>query len=247
MESAGTAQQADALQGRGLLQSSEEWEARNSSMAQALCGLILDYMPPLCRHALDVGCADGGLTDRYATLTGLLWSGVDPDVPGTTVSPKGVTLRRARAHQLPYESATFGCVMFANVFEHLDPALRSATLREISRVLTPDGILVGQLPNPYFPIESHSRLPFFGYVPAALRPLYWRLSPTGWDYATAHFFVVGIGKLRRIAEEAGFTTLCIRNFNYPTDAIPQAVRWAARLHAGLGVMPWSWQFAFRRP
>ena len=35
--------------------------------------------------------------------------------------------------------------------------LANNRLHEISRVLRPGGILAGQIPNPYFPIESHSR------------------------------------------------------------------------------------------
>jgi SAM-dependent methyltransferase len=53
---------------------------------------------------------------------------------------------------LPCRSAInlFDCVTLANVFEHLEPALHNASMAEIYRVLAPGGILVGQIPNPYF-------------------------------------------------------------------------------------------------
>jgi len=90
-------------------------------------------------------------------------------------------------------------------------------------------------------------LPFFGWVPRRWQPIYWRLSPTGWDYEAAHFFSVTIADLRQVAEGVGFNTVLIRTFNYPAEAVPQAVRWAARLHNKLDIFPWSWQFVFRKP
>jgi SAM-dependent methyltransferase len=193
---------------------------------------------------LDVGADQGGLTDRFAMGTSLLWKGVDPDISEVRTSAGGVELRRGLGHDLPYPTEEFDCVTFANVFEHVSPEWRQGTLRDIFRVLKPNGVLVGQLPNPHFPIESHSRLPFFGYVPYRLQPLYWKLTPTGWDFHAAHFFTVTIDDLRKIAEQSGFRTVLIRNFNYPVEAVPNSVRWAARLHARLGILPWAWQFVF---
>jgi SAM-dependent methyltransferase len=149
------------------------------------------------------------------------------------------------AHAIPFSDESFDCVVLANVYEHIEPDLRDASLREIRRVLAPGGILVGQLPNPYFPIESHSRLPFMGWLPYRAQLFYWRLSPVPWDH---DFYVVTVRDLRRRAERMGFETLLVRKFNYPPAAIPESLRWAARLLAKtMEVVPWSWQFVFRVP
>jgi len=243
----GTGQAKSALvEGGSLLQSRAEWEVRNDSLARGMSNLIAQYKPVHATTGLDVGAEIGGLTDRFTALTQLKWQAVDPDANERSVSPRGVELYPAFGHEMPFESEAFDCVTFVNVFEHVSPEWRVATLREIHRVLRTGGILVGQLPNPYFPIESHSRLPFFGYAPAWLRPLYWRLTPTGWNYETAHFFIVTVKHLKLIAEDVGFETVLIRKFNYPVDAIPKAMRGLASLHSRLGVLPWSWQFVFRK-
>ena len=190
----------------------------------------------------------GELTDRYGQDLALeQWWGVDPDVREERVSPGGVHLVPGTGHDLPFGNDHFDCVVFANVYEHVTPQMRRRTLAEIHRVLIPGGILVGQLPNPYFPIESHSRLPFFGYLPRRVQRRYWRLSPTGWNFDAAHFFRVDVRNLRKAAEAEGFRTVLVRGFSYTAAALPRRVAWAAALHAKLGLIPWSWQFVLRKP
>jgi len=99
---------------------------------------------------------------------------------------------------------------------------------------------LGNLPRPRRPTKT-AAIDRLKELPA------WRLSPTRRDYQAALFFSVTIEHLRRVAKGAGFNTPLIRNFNDPPEAIPQAVRWAARLHDRLGFLPWSWQFVFRKP
>lgn len=248
VEAQGTAQDSDALAGTGLLQSPAEWNSRNTQLASSINGLIHRHIVRRVGRGLDVGCMQGELTDRYGAGLGLDWFGIDPDVAAATVSPGGAQLSMGAAHQIEFPAGYFDAVTLANVAEHIPPALLENSLQEIYRVLAPGGILVGQIPNPFFVIESHSRLPFFGFCPRSLRPLYWRLTPTGWDYEAAHFFNLTIGQLTRLAREAGFEVVLTRSFNYGLDAIPKAMHWAARLHGSIGGWPaWSWQFVYRRP
>jgi SAM-dependent methyltransferase len=242
----GTKQETDALQGRGVLQSPEEWNARNRYLSESIINLINQYTHLQTGHALDVGCEDGTLTDCYIGRTNLQWWGIDPDIPGRGISPCGAELLKANADDLPFEDGYFDCITFANVYEHISPEQRIPSLKSFFRVLANGGILVGQLPNPYFPIESHSRLPFFGYFPKSIQRYYWKLSPTGWNYENAHFFSVTANHLRKTAKSAGFCTELIRNYNYPLDVIPKDLRWAAKIHSRLGLFPWSWQFVFRK-
>lgn len=245
MSPQGTKQETDALAGHGLLQSENEWEARDRILSDTLCEYVNHYVTTQTKRALDVGCETGKLTDLYAQKTQLQWQGLDPDVEKAQLSPGGIELINGYAHEMPFPDAHFDCIMFANVYEHVDPEWRLPALKEMHRVLAPGGILVGQLPNPYFPIESHSRLPFLTYLPARLRRIYWRLTPTGWDYDRAHFFVVSVNNLKKLAQSQGFETVLIRNFNYPLDAIPRSVHSIAKWHARLGVLPWAHQFVFR--
>ena len=238
---------ADALRGGVLLQTPEEWTARNQQLTNTIRALIAAHLRPFTGRALDVGCMQGELTDRYGEGLGMEWYGIDPDIDRPRRSDGGAFLSPGAAHELNFPAEFFDCITFANVYEHLSPDLRSDSIEEFYRVLASGGLLVGQLPNPYFPIESHSRLPFFGYFPRSVQRLYWRFTPTGWDFERGHFFSVTIRDLQRVAERSGFKTILVRNFNYSPEAIPSSLRWIASIHTRLRVLPWAWQFVFQKP
>jgi len=83
-----------------------------------------------------------------------------------------------------------------------------------------------------------------GYLPAPLRKRYWKLTPVHWQM---DFYSVTARDLRRRATKAGLETLEVRTFNYPPEAIPERVRSVARaLSPAWRVVPWAWQFCFRR-
>lgn len=234
-----------SLGGDRFLQSGEEWDTRNRVLLATLGEVIDDYATFDLGRGLDVGCQHGALTDALSERTGVDWRGIDPAFEAITTSPHGAELRPGSADSLPFESEFFDCLLFANVFEHIPPARRVPSLREMRRVLRPGGVIVGQLPNPRFLIESHSRLPFMGWLPIGLQKRYWRLSPVDWEH---DFFVVTIRDLAREASEAGLRLVMRRNFNYPLEVIPQALRPVARVLARpMAHFPWAWQFVLVRP
>jgi SAM-dependent methyltransferase len=173
------------------------------------------------------------------------WTGIDPKLPGKVVSENGCVLYPARASRLDFADATFDVALFANVFEHVPPGEREASLREVRRVLRPGGVVVGQIPNPHFLIESHSRLPLMGWLPTTWQHRYWKLSPVHWEH---DFYVVTMKHVKEASRQVGLEVVHVRNFNYPPEVFPQKVRWAARLlQRPMRYVPWSWQFILRRP
>lgn len=229
-----------------LLQTDDEWETRNAVLSRHLADLIKEHSAPSATHGIEIGCQGGALTERLRELTHLPnWAGVDPVLTEETVTASGCVLRPGRASELGYPDETFDVAVFANVFEHIPPAERDTSLREIFRVLKPGGHVVGQLPNPYFPIESHSRLPFMGWLPVKWQHRYWKLAPVSWGH---DFYVVTMKHLKESALRAGFEVGPVRPFNYPPEVIPSRVRWAARLlERPMRYVPWSWQFILVRP
>jgi SAM-dependent methyltransferase len=229
-----------------LLQSEEEWATRNAVLSRHLADLIDEYCAPGATDGIEIGCQHGALTEQLQQLTHVPnWAGIDPTLTEETVTDAGCRLRPGRASQLGFPDEAFDVAVFANVFEHIPPGEREVSLREIYRVLKPGGVVVGQLPNPYFPIESHSRLPFMGWLPVEWQRRYWKLAPVSWGH---DFYVVTIKHLKQSAQRAGFEVVHVRNFNYPPEVIPKGVRWVARLlERPMRYMPWSWQFVLARP
>ena len=101
------------------------------------------------RPLLDVGCGDG----HFASM---LFD--EPVDAGIDLSPEAVAEAKARgiyrdvrvgsACDLPFPDASFASVLSNCVIEHIPDV--QATLREISRVLRPDGLFVFTVPNPNF-------------------------------------------------------------------------------------------------
>ncbi len=233
------------LSGRGLQQSPEQWAQRGALLVDSMSDLAARNTVTPIGAGLDVGCQEGKLTDGLAHRLGGTWHGIDPGIEAPTRSQDGFELVHGWAHELPYASESFDVCVLANVFEHIAPSQRAASLAEIRRVLRPNGILVGQIPNPYFFVESHSRLPLMGYLPVALQKRYWRLAPVPWEH---DFHVVTMKDVSRTATAAGLVTVESNNFNYPIDVIPKSVQWVAKaLGPATRRLPWAWQFVARRP
>ena len=229
-----------------IFPTAEEWNLRNAVLSERMAELIGANLPAGASAGVEVGCQQGALTDAMARLTPVPeWVGVDPVLTAEDRSPGGHRLLPGRANALGFPDASFDVVLFANVYEHVPPPERTSSLAEMFRVLRPGGLIVGQLPNPWFPIESHSRLPFLGWLPIGLQRRYWRLSPARWDH---DFFRVTVRHLTRTARAAGFEIVLVRRFNYPPEVIPGVLRRAAQmLERPMRRMPWAWQFVLRRP
>jgi SAM-dependent methyltransferase len=238
---------AQALAGRGVMQSPQEWDTRNRVLAGCMSGLVNEYAARdalVGARGLDVGCQKGALTDAMQEQTPFDWTGIDPTIPQPHSSSGGLELLPGTADELPFADGSFAVALFANVYEHVLPERREASLAEIRRVLEPNGHVIGQIPNPYFPIESHSRLPFMGWLPMRAQKVYWHLSPVPWEH---DFFVVTMRQLSASAERLGYRTVHAGNFNYPPEVIPRALRRAWRvLERPMRAMPWAWQFVLQR-
>ena len=233
------------LSGRGMQQSPEQWQARGEVLSGAMADLIALHRPRNATTALDVGCQAGSLVDDLAERTGLEWQGIDPTLVGEQRSPNGARLLHGWADQLAFEDESFDVLLFANVFEHIPPEKRIPSLVEMARVLKPGGVIVGQIPNPYFLVESHSRLPFMGMLPERAQKRYWRYAPVPWDH---DFYSVTLKDLAPVAAEAGLLVRHTSKFNYPDGVYPSSVQWVVKaLRPIMRHYPWAFQFVLLRP
>ena len=96
-------------------------------------------------RVLDIGCGTGALLERLTrSIEPHRLTGVDLTPAMLAVAhdrlPDGVALHTARAEALPFDDHAFDVVISCSVFHFIhDPA---AALREIHRVLRPDGRVV---------------------------------------------------------------------------------------------------------
>ena len=96
---------------------------------------------------LDIGCGEG------ITLERLIKSYPDSDITGIDSELENIDICRKHrlpiqygtVYDLPIASASIDCVLFFEVIEHLDEPINA--LKEISRVLKPNGRIIFIFPN----------------------------------------------------------------------------------------------------
>ena len=87
---------------------------------------------------LDLGCGGGSL--KYASYPGVRFVGVDRySDPRSRHWPESCSLVLASGDRLPFADGSFDGAICNFVFEHLERP--EPTLRELSRLIRPDGFL----------------------------------------------------------------------------------------------------------
>jgi SAM-dependent methyltransferase len=95
-------------------------------------------------RVLEVGSGSGGVTEFLSHPV----TGVDPAFERTAARSTGwLTPITGSAEALPFDDSTFDLVLSVEVLEHLPPEVRQRALREMVRVLRPDGRLIVTFPS----------------------------------------------------------------------------------------------------
>lgn len=106
---------------------------------------------------LDVGAGNGLLTEA-ASRWGLDAQGVEGSSDAIAQALARFPEARIRAHNLsqplPFADASFQTVFMNQVIEHLEPDVGANTVREIFRVLRPEGLLFIQSPSCFDKYEA---------------------------------------------------------------------------------------------
>jgi 2-polyprenyl-3-methyl-5-hydroxy-6-metoxy-1,4-benzoquinol methylase len=97
----------------------------------------------------------------------------------------------------------FDLIILDNVLEHLPD--QPATLARIAELLRPGGVLYIVVPNKWWPVEVHYRLPFLGWLPLRLANFYLRISGKGRDYTDASYAPGFIRMVRLMNERTEWT------------------------------------------
>jgi SAM-dependent methyltransferase len=186
------------------------------------------------RRLLDVGCADGYLSQRFADR-GFSVTAIDAPGPQQRVMPHGIRYLEADLDGgLPLSEVNFDFVVCADILEHLrDP---ESILRQIRSQIAERGKLIASLPNSgniYFRLNV-----LFGRFPAHDRGLF--------DRTHLHFYTwEGWSSL---LERNGFRITTTRTSVMPFSLFwPRLTRWTAALESlnALAARAWSKLFAYQ--
>jgi len=172
------------------------------------------------KRVLDVGCGTAGLSN-LVTSEGGEYFGCDffekildfgqaftADLPATAQA----SLVRCSAIELPFSDSSIDVVIGFDVIEHLvgGESWQLRFLREIRRVLRPDGLLLLTTPNRLCPFEGHTFLigPQFLPVPLADRYIRWLRPQFFQEYRSyAEVQLLKPGRMKALLEKAGLSAL----------------------------------------
>ena len=135
---------------------------------------------------LDLGC---GIGLTLAVLTKTFRNSVGCDIEQKEVRATRELLKTTGkkipviiydGKRLPFKGASFDIVTSIEVYEHVDKP--DTMLKEIKRVLKPDGILLISTANKLWPIEPHYKLPFLTYLPKKIAEFYLKIFKRGETY-----------------------------------------------------------------
>jgi 2-polyprenyl-3-methyl-5-hydroxy-6-metoxy-1,4-benzoquinol methylase len=145
---------------------------------------------------LDAGCGSGRHVRALAKLPGLNIVGIDKnaaDLNGALTAMKSMPdalsdnylIARADINRLPFDAASFDCVICSEVLEHIPE--HEKALRELVRVLKPQGNLVVSVPR-YFSER-----------------ICWLISPAYHSEEGGHIRIYKKKKLRKMLDKQGIT------------------------------------------
>ncbi|MBN21155.1 MAG: hypothetical protein CL678_07695 [Bdellovibrionaceae bacterium] len=101
---------------------------------------------PTNSSLLNIGAGDGYL-ESYALKNGFRVSSCDPSSKTMEIlKEKKIDARVGSADQIPFEDEVFDVVIATEIFEHLTEKEFKKALKEVKRVLKPNGLLVGTVP-----------------------------------------------------------------------------------------------------
>lgn len=106
---------------------------------------------------VDVGCGPGILTSMLPHSYRILGVDLNHELL-TSLAQDRVEKIQARAERLPLRTEAIDLLLAISLIEHIRD--RAVFLREVHRVLRPNGVAILQIPELGYPLEPHTKWPF---------------------------------------------------------------------------------------
>lgn len=170
--------------------------------ARKIARLVETVRPLEGARLLDIGAGSGYIASALAELVGPNGRVAAVDVNDQRKTTDGYEFTQVDGTELPFEPASFDVVLSNHVIEHVgEQADQLHHLREVRRVLSPDGVCYLAVPNRFGLVEPHFRLPFLSWVPRRFADPYVRAAHRGTHYDCN---LPTRGRAERLFGEAGF-------------------------------------------
>lgn len=122
---------------------------------------------------LEIGTGSGAIASYFGSLAQPGFDVEAIDVIDQRRVMSGYRFRLVTGVELPYEDGSFDVVLSNHVLEHVgERADQAKHLREISRVLSPQGVAYLASPNRWQVTEPHFHVPFLSWLPKGMRSAY---------------------------------------------------------------------------
>jgi ubiquinone/menaquinone biosynthesis C-methylase UbiE len=178
------------------------------------------YVPSGSRH-LDIACGSGQILSAFNKICSKS-IGVDLSEHCSAICrQQALSVIRANINEnLPFKNETFDLVTLISTIEHV--SYPNELLKEVNRILSPNGLIVIQIPNPYFPIDLHYFLPLYGYLPLFIQKIYRRLLAGGGYSINYNTIQISKGDVEKIF--ADYDQVYAQDIVYPVEVAPNWLR-----------------------
>jgi ubiquinone/menaquinone biosynthesis C-methylase UbiE len=169
-----------------------DWKTKEEQVEVALKYFDRDVGVDLSgKDVLELGCGAGAMSFALERRGGVV-TGIDIDPRALDVARRWGQHRKSNctflqcSSEIPLPSAAFDVVYSSSTFEHI--AEPEVMLRELARVLRPDGIINLNFPNRLWPIEAHTGLSILPWLPRSLAQRYLSARLPGWNLDSLWFY-----------------------------------------------------------
>ena len=170
--------------------------------------ILKDYLGDLSSlKALDIGCSTGIMTNYYAPHFKTIM-GIDIDGEGVEYANKNKQLDNTQFYlgdgmNTGLDENYFDVVFCANIYEHVPDVYQM--LKEINRILKPEGVCYFAAGNRFVWKDGEYRLPLLSVIPKSLAHLYLKLAGKGNYYYETHYSYWTLKKLVKNFELIDYT------------------------------------------